>query len=92
MSSVTIRGIDDEIYRKFKALAALRGISIREALEEAMLLWIRQGSISIDVEDVDSVIDFIRRNPAKPFVYDVEKGVSSEADRKWAEKKLGIKQ
>ena len=92
MPSVTIRGINGEIYRKFKALAALRGISIQKALEEAMLLWIKQASISVDVEDVDSVIDFIRRNPVKPFVYDVEKEISSEASKKWAEKKLGIKQ
>ncbi|MHA1589606.1 MAG: FitA-like ribbon-helix-helix domain-containing protein [Candidatus Njordarchaeales archaeon] len=92
MPSVTIRGISDEIYRRFKALAALRGISIQKALEEAMLLWIRQSSLSIDVGDVDSVIDFIRKNPAKPFVYNMGKEISSEADRKWAEKKLGMKQ
>ena len=90
MTSITIKGINDEIYRRFRALATLRGISIQKALEEAMVLWIKQGTILIDVGEIDAIMEYLRKNPAKPFVYDPSRGITVEANKEWARKKLGI--
>ena len=38
---VIIRGLDQDLHRKFKAEAAMRGISLSKALEEAMKVWLR---------------------------------------------------
>ncbi|RLE91428.1 MAG: hypothetical protein DRN04_12840, partial [Thermoprotei archaeon] len=40
MSVVSIRGIDTKIYRKVKAIAALRGIRIADAVNEALKIWL----------------------------------------------------
>jgi len=40
---VIIRGVDEDLYREFKAEASRRGMKLREALSEAMRLWIRSG-------------------------------------------------
>jgi len=61
MTSITIKGINDEIYRRFRALATLRGISIQKALEEAMVLWIKQGTILIDVGEIDAIMDIFEK-------------------------------
>jgi len=37
---VIVRGLDETLHRKFKAEAALRGISQSQALEEAMRVWL----------------------------------------------------
>lgn len=36
----TIRKIDPEVYRKFKAAAALRDVTMGTAVTEAMKMWI----------------------------------------------------
>ena len=40
MSVIAVRGVDEEIYRRVKAVAALRGIRIGEAFNEALRLWL----------------------------------------------------
>lgn len=87
MTSITIKGVNENVYRRFKALAALRGISIQKAIEEAMILWIKQSSVSIEVEDVEGLIEYLRSNPAKPFV----KKKIKEGVKEWAERKLGLR-
>lgn len=37
---VIIRGIDESVYRRLKAEAALRGCTISRAIEEAVKLWL----------------------------------------------------
>ena len=43
--NVTIRGVDEAVYRRFKAKAIEEGMKLGEALTQAMELWIRQRSI-----------------------------------------------
>ncbi|MEZ0346252.1 MAG: hypothetical protein ABWK01_06860, partial [Infirmifilum sp.] len=40
MKVVGIRGLDEELYKKVKAAAALRGMRVRDAFEEALRLWL----------------------------------------------------
>ena len=91
VSSVTLRDVDSKLYRKFKALAMLKGLTIREALEEAMRTWIRQNSHILNEENADMVVEYLRRNPAEPFVFIPEKR-SIKGWRTWAKKKLGMTQ
>jgi len=91
MSSITLRGIDSNLYRKFKALATLRGITIQEALEEAMMIWIRLNNHIVGEEDIDIIIDYLKRNPAEPFVFKTKERTVKRWDT-WAKKKLGITQ
>ena len=37
---VAIKNVDEKLYRKFKALAALKGLSLGEAFNQALSLWI----------------------------------------------------
>lgn len=37
---VAIKNVDERLYRKFKALAALKGLSLGEAFNQALSLWI----------------------------------------------------
>jgi len=91
MSSVTLRGIDSKLYRMFKALATLKGLTIQEALEEAMRTWIRLNSHILSEENVDVVIGYLRENPAEPFVYTPE-GRPVKRWEPWARKKIGMTQ
>ncbi|MEM4870487.1 MAG: hypothetical protein QW518_04830 [Thermofilaceae archaeon] len=40
MRVVGVRGLDEELYRRVKAVAALRGIRVKDAFEEALRLWL----------------------------------------------------
>jgi len=62
MVNVTIRGVRDDVYRVFKAKAALRGISVQKALEEAIKLWIKSFDEEFSSRDVDDVIRFLRED------------------------------
>ena len=42
--NVTVRGIDEELFRKFKAKAVKEGEKLGDALNEAFLLWLRAKS------------------------------------------------
>ncbi len=39
---VLIRGVDEEVYRRAKAAAALRGISVGRAASEALAAWAKE--------------------------------------------------
>jgi antitoxin component of RelBE/YafQ-DinJ toxin-antitoxin module len=43
MMDTTIRELDEEVYRQAKAKAALMGISIGRAVNEALRKWIAEG-------------------------------------------------
>ena len=40
----TIRNMDAATYRKFKAVAALRNVTVGAAVNEAMLLWLEKNN------------------------------------------------
>jgi len=42
--NVTVRGIDEELFRKFKAKAVKEGEKLGDALNEALLIWLREKS------------------------------------------------
>ena len=48
---VIVRGLDEKLHRKFKAEAALKGISLSKALEEAMRTWLRSGNDKAALEE-----------------------------------------
>jgi hypothetical protein len=48
---VIVRGLDEKLHRKFKAEAALKGISLSKALEEAMRTWLRSESNMVAVDE-----------------------------------------
>ncbi|MGC8577279.1 MAG: hypothetical protein ACP5LN_08620 [Thermoproteota archaeon] len=45
---VIIRGVDDDLYRKLKSRAALMGLKVSEALQEAIRTW-------LDLEQYDAI-------------------------------------
>lgn len=47
MKSAFIRSLDEELYRRFKSIAVLRGITLSEAFNEAMRLWIEAHESSL---------------------------------------------
>lgn len=50
MSSVLIKDVDKQLYSRFKAEAALRGIKIGEALQLAMKKWLENQSTNNEIE------------------------------------------
>jgi hypothetical protein len=53
---VIVRGLDEKLHRKFKAEAALRGISLSKALEEAMRTWLRSESmVALDENEANNL-------------------------------------
>jgi len=40
MSVIAVRGVDRELYKRVKAIAALRGIRICDAFNEALSMWL----------------------------------------------------
>ncbi|MHA1865949.1 MAG: hypothetical protein ACTSVB_11740 [Candidatus Heimdallarchaeaceae archaeon] len=43
--SVLIKNVKKELYARFKAKAAMKGLKLSEAFEEAMLKWINEDSL-----------------------------------------------
>jgi len=43
--NITVRGLDEAIFRKFKAKAIGEGMKLGEALTQAMKLWIEQKNL-----------------------------------------------
>ena len=63
-TDVTIKSFDDMLYRRFKAEAIRQGKTVKEAIAEAMQMWIR------DLQRT-TPRDIIRiRNAMKPTVGD----------------------
>lgn len=50
MMSLVARNIDKRLYQLFKAEAVKKGLTVSKALEEAMRLWLLQGTGSVDLE------------------------------------------
>lgn len=48
---VIIRGLNEELYRKLKAKASLRGCKISRALEEAITLWLELSEKDVQTEE-----------------------------------------
>jgi plasmid stability protein len=48
---VIVRGLDEKLHRKFKAEAALKGISLSKALEEAMRTWLRSENNKLALDE-----------------------------------------
>jgi len=62
MSVVAVRGLDEELYRRVKAVAALRGIRVRDAFEEALRLWLSiKPEVLRELEDVEREAELNRR-------------------------------
>jgi hypothetical protein len=54
MKPTLIRALDPELYRRFKAAAVLKGITLSQAFNEAMKLWLDAFS-NKDVKTVEDV-------------------------------------
>ena len=50
MTTVGIKNVDDRLYRRVKALAALRGRNVGEVLNEALAIWL---SMASDAENAE---------------------------------------
>lgn len=50
MTTVGIKNVDDRLYRRVKALAALRGRNVGEVLNEALAIWL---SVASDAENAE---------------------------------------
>lgn len=67
--SILIRGIDKEIYAKFKAKAIEQGLKVGEALTRAMIKWIKSND-PINQEEMESQKNLIIY---KTMIKDLEK-------------------
>ena len=61
MKPTLIRALDPEIYKRFKAAAVLRGITLSQAFNEAMKLWLDKYGETVvkSVEDIND--EFLTR-------------------------------
>jgi hypothetical protein len=64
---VLIRNIDDYVYRQAKAVAATKGITMGNAVGEALGKWVKESGTSELVTEVDANIKFVRSNWNKYF-------------------------
>ncbi len=51
MSTVAIKKVDEQLYRKAKALASLKGKTVGEVVNEALGLWVEVTSRGTSIED-----------------------------------------
>ncbi len=57
---VLIRGVEGEVYRRAKSLAALRGVSMGSAVSEALLVWVEKERGDGGQEEYRRNLDFVR--------------------------------
>lgn len=58
--NILIRGVDDSVYRRAKAVAASKGVTLGNAVAEALSDWARKAeNADIDAE-VESNLKFVR--------------------------------
>ena len=62
--TILVRGVEVEAYRKAKAAAALKGVSIGTAVSQALREWASDAAPAD--ADVRADRDFVKRNWAKP--------------------------
>jgi hypothetical protein len=51
--NITIRGLNESVFRKFKAKAVEDGMKLGEALTQAMAMWVRQIADKREVSILD---------------------------------------
>lgn len=54
--SVLIKDVDKELYARFKAAAAMRGLRLNQALCKAMEYWIKMEKVT-DEDDMDRMVN-----------------------------------
>ena len=70
--NITVRGVDEEVFRRFKARAVEEGMRLGEALTQAMEMWLQQRSLKHKARLLD----------IRPFNWgEGSKRVSVEIDR-----------
>ena len=70
--NITVRGVDEEVFRRFKARAVEEGMRLGEALTQAMEMWLQQRSLKPKARLLD----------IRPFNWgEGSKRVSVEIDR-----------
>jgi len=57
---ILVRGVDDSIYRRAKAAAASKGITLGNAVDEALITWAKQNENGEIQSKVDANLEFIR--------------------------------
>lgn len=60
--NVTVRNLDEDVFRRFKAKAVEKGLKLGEALTQAMEAWVKQGSMK-----PRGRLSEIRLSEIKPF-------------------------
>ena len=64
---VLIRNVDDSVYRRAKAVAASKGITLGNAVDEALAFWTKETENSGLDSEVDANIKFVRSNWERIF-------------------------
>ena len=57
---VLIRGVEDDVYRRAKAAAALRGVSMGSVVSEALKAWVEKENGDARQEEYRGNLDFVR--------------------------------
>jgi hypothetical protein len=57
---VLIRGVEDEVYRKAKAVATIRGVSMGSAVSEALSEWVEKEGGDDREREYRGNLDFVR--------------------------------
>ena len=57
---VLFRGVEDDVYRRAKAAAALRGVSMGSVVSEALKAWVEKENGDARQEEYRGNLDFVR--------------------------------
>lgn len=57
---VLFRGVEDDVYRRAKAAAALRGVTMGSAVSEALKAWVEKEGADDRQEEYRGNLDFVR--------------------------------
>ncbi|MBI5635983.1 hypothetical protein HY993_03415 [Candidatus Micrarchaeota archaeon] len=94
-ASITFRGVDREIYRRFKSAAVSKDKQVGEAVNEAMMQWAGKNAEKSAGEDsffkwASNPVDWgVKTDARKTDEYLAE--YYDEKYKKWHEKKVGRK-
>lgn len=64
MSTIAVKKVDEQLYRKAKAIASLKGKTVGEAVNEALRLWAELSDKSVLAEDLTILEEERLRNNA----------------------------
>ena len=62
MKSITIKKVDEKLYKEFKAEAIRSGLRVSDALNEAMREWLARRKKKVGRKEKDSLLELIE-NP-----------------------------